>query len=645
MSSPAASRLVPGPHSAGLARFLNPAAMLAAALAAGALARAVLLRLAAGEDQETLARALPGPLARVVERFAGAPLVPSLFVALVPLLVWVACGALTSALRSDDRNAQRAQALIWLGSIGASLAALASGMTAAKQGMAALGYALAWPALASVAAVLWASPLPRIVLVALVTDLVLVGLAARALPIGWPGENSLSWWAMLPHAPRGPLLAALLAAAMAAALATLAVARQLRLPLAARLALLTLLPALLLRTLPGLEHYGPEKHAAALASEINTGYFQVAGRVVERGAFVRGYAADMAALPMHARTHPPLWPLVFRAALDAGARPGGERLARFAAHALGAGWDASDSLAASVAEHPLAAADVAGLWLLVAALAACVLALPLATYFAARAFAPSEAALLAAAWAALLPAPLLYFPDVDVAHPVAYVLVLGAWLRRDRHGLWPLAAGTLAAALVALSFGNLTVLILCAAVTLLGVNGEPARRRRELVHVALLLLPLALLVAWAERAGARPLALYAEAMRQHHVILAHRTRLLWVGLNLLESAVALGVPTVLWLASQLDWRALGARARRAALAGGERLLAGTLLALLVLDVSGQTKGESGRLWMGCFPLVLAGAAPALAARERDWPRLAVLLAATLVVLKGFYVYVWLYTLR
>jgi hypothetical protein len=49
--------------------------------------------------------------------------------------------------------------------------------------------------------------------------------------------------------------------------------------------------------------------------------------------------------------------------------------------------------------------------------------------------------------------------------------------------------------------------------------------------------------------------------------------------------------------------------------------------------------------MGCFPLVLAGAAPALAARERDWPRLAVLLAATLVVLKGFYVYVWLYTLR
>jgi hypothetical protein len=645
MSSPAASRLVPGPKSAGLARFLNPAAVLAAALAAGALAHAVLLRLAAGQDEETLARALPGPLAGVVQRFAGAPLVPSLFVVLVPLLVWVACGALTSALRADDRDAQRAQALIWLGSIGASLAALASGMTAAKQGMAALGYALAWPALASVAAVLWASPLPRIVMVALVTDLVLLGLAVRALPIGWPGENSLSWWAMLPHAPRGPMLAALLAAAVAAALAVIALRRDLRLPLAVRLALLTLVPALLLRTLPGLEHYGPEKHAAALASEINTSYFQVAGRVGDRGAFVRGYAADMGTLPMHTRTHPPTWPLLFRAALDAGARPQGERLARFAAHALGAGWDASDSLAASVAERPLAAPDVAGLWLVVAVLAACVLALPLATYFAARAFAPGGVALLAAAWAALLPAPLLYFPDVDVAHPVAYVLVLGAWLRRDRHALWALAAGTLAAALVALSFGNLTVLLVCAAVTLLGWNAEPARRRRELVHGALLLLPLALLVVGAERAGARPFALYAEAMRQHHLILAHRTRVLWIGLNLLESALALGVPTVLWLAGTIDWRALGAGARRAALSGGEGLLAGTLLALLVLDGSGQTKAESGRLWMGCFPLVLAGAAPALAGRERDWPRLAVLLAVSLVVLKGFYVYVWLYTLK
>ena len=645
MSSPAVSRLVPGPHSAGLARFMNPAAVLAAALAAGVLAHAVLLRLAAGNDEATLVRALPGALARVVTRCSGAPLVPSVFVGLVPLLVWIACGALTSALLADHRGAQRAQALIWLGSTCASLAALVTGMTAAKQGMAALGYALAWPALASVAAVLWASPLPRMVVVTLVTDLALVGLVARALPVGWPGENSLSWWAMLPHAPRGPLAAALLAVALAVTLASLAAERTARLAVVVRLALLTLVPALLLRALPVLEHYGPEKHAAALASEINTSYFQVAGGVGERAAFVRGYAAGMAALPMHARTHPPVWPLLFRAALGAGSQPQVERAARLTAHALGADWAASDALAASVADRPLATSEVAGLWLLVALLTACVLGLPAATYFAARAFAPADAALRAAAWAALLPASLLYFPDVDVAHPVLYALVLGAWLRRDRHWFWALAAGSLAAVLVMLSFGNLTVYLVCAAVALLGLNAAPGPARRELVNAALLLLPLAVLAAWAERLGARPFALYAEAMRQHHQILAHRTRALWLGLNPLEAAVALGLPSALWLAAHVDLRALWAGARRATLAGGERLLAGTLLTLLVLDVSGQTKGESGRLWMGCFPLVLAGAAPALATRHRDWPRLAVLLGATLVVLKGFYVYVWLYTLR
>jgi hypothetical protein len=64
--------------------------------------------------------------------------------------------------------------------------------------------------------------------------------------------------------------------------------------------------------------------------------------------------------------------------------------------------------------------------------------------------------------------------------------------------------------------------------------------------------------------------------------------------------------------------------------------------LLALDLGGQNKGESGRLWMGFFPLVLAGAAPALAEQRRDPAVLAVLLAATLVVLKGFYVFVWIY---
>ena len=102
--------------------------MLVAAVAAGALARAVFGQLAVVADRETLARSLPGPLAEVVERFAGAPLLPAVFVALVPPLVWVACGAIGAAVQGNEARARRPQALVWLGSLCVSVATLASGL-------------------------------------------------------------------------------------------------------------------------------------------------------------------------------------------------------------------------------------------------------------------------------------------------------------------------------------------------------------------------------------------------------------------------------------------------------------------------------------------------------------------------------------
>src|SRR5262249_13463233 len=148
------------------------------------LARRVLQGIAVGNDAGTLARALAPPLGRIVTRLAGAPLVAAAFVALVPPLAWVACGALAAGLRADVARARRAQALAWVGSLSASSAALLTGMTAAKQGMAALGYALGWPALASFAAVLAASRLSRLAVVSGVTLAALTGLVVRALPVG-----------------------------------------------------------------------------------------------------------------------------------------------------------------------------------------------------------------------------------------------------------------------------------------------------------------------------------------------------------------------------------------------------------------------------------------------------------------------------
>lgn len=619
------------------------ASLLAALLVPGALES-----VATGDAAGTLARALPAGLGALLERFTRAPLLTALWVALLPLGMRLVAGLAASLVHSDERVFERGQALAWGVSAAASAAALASGPHDLKQGLAALGYALGWPALFSLAAVLWSCSLPRVASHGVLLAALLAGLVVRALPLGWPGEHSLSWWAMLPGAPLPGIVGSLCLTALAAALVVLVPAKGPRWPAAASLSLLALASLLLLRALAGFEHYGPDKHPAALASEINTSYFQASDRAADASSFARRHANEMADLPMHARTHPPSWPLVFRAATRWGESPLAERVALATATMLGADLREAAELAASVAERPLTGGETTGLWLLVALLALAVAALPAGVWFVMRAFAGPEISLRAAALAVLLPAPLLYFPDVDVLHPVFYALAAGAWLRRERGFGWPLLAGGLTALLVALSFGNLALLALFASVLWMkasqprapGPRGAP----RELRAVFLLLLPLALLVVGAELAGTRPLEMFAQALHHHRVILAHRTRWLWMVLHPLEVAVGLGFPLVIAFARALDWRTLVAGARTRSLARGERLLAAVLATLLLLDLSGQTKGEAARLWMGWYPLALAGGCGALASRERGWAWLAVGLAGTLVVLKGFYVFVWLYRL-
>jgi hypothetical protein len=91
-----------------------------------------------------------------------------------------------------------------------------------------------------------------------------------------------------------------------------------------------------------------------------------------------------------------------------------------------------------------------------------------------------------------------------------------------------------------------------------------------------------------------------------------------------------------------DWRALWA-GRGATLAGGEVLLAGTLLTLLVLDAATRTRASQGA-W-GWVLSARAGGRRAHTGPARPRWRGSPCCSGHLVVLKGFYVYVWLYTLR
>lgn len=620
-------------------------AVAAATVLVATLVPRVLALLASPESSTTLARAFPGRVGGIFQRLADAPRILAFLVAMLPPLAWVTARLAGTLSGARPAVLHRGLAIAWTLSVIASGAAIVFPPVGLKQGLAALGYALAWPMVLSIVAVLWASDVSRIFSHAVLGAVILAGLVARALPLGWPGEHILTWWAMLPAVP-APLLAGSLAGVvLAAALACVVLARARTMPAAWALVVLAIASFLLVRSLPGLEHYGPAKHPAALASEINTSYFQASEEAGDARSFVQGHVARMPMLAMHARTHPPLWPLVFHAATRAGGTPWGAALARASARSLGADPRAAAELAASVASRPLSFAETNGLWLLVALLALAVAALPAATWFLARARMAPAPALRAAALAALLPAPLLYFPDVDVLHPALYALAAGAWLRRGHGVAWALLAGAIAACLAAFSFGNLALYAWFALAALLEWRSPRPTPRRELLAAGLALVPLAVLVVAAATAGAQPFAMFAEAMRQHRVILAHRSVPLWMALHPLECAVGLGFTLVFAFARGFDWSGLVARARARTMTGPEPLLGATLATLLVLDLSGTTRGESARLWMGWFPLLVAGGAGVLASREKGWARLALGLAATLVVLKGFYVFVWLYELR
>ncbi|MEQ1833802.1 MAG: hypothetical protein ABL977_12165, partial [Candidatus Eisenbacteria bacterium] len=303
------------------AQVLHAASVLGAGLAASALGGRVLAAFAAGQDREVLGRALPGPLAVLFTQLSRSPVLIHVLFALVPVLVALCCGAIVHLLRADGVRAVRGQTLVWTVSAVISLITLAAGVEGLKPGMAALGYALAWPAVGALGVVLWSSAQPRGRVFAVWTLVVLAGWVLRLLPVGWPGQNSLTWWAMLPARPPLEVVAGIATLALAAVLARVVPRRAQGTGVAWRLLLATGVSVLLLRALPAFEHYGPAKPPAALASEISTSYLQVALTIDDAPEFARQHADRLRTYPMHARTHSPVWPLLFRAAIRAGASP------------------------------------------------------------------------------------------------------------------------------------------------------------------------------------------------------------------------------------------------------------------------------------------------------------------------------------
>ena len=409
---------------------------------------------------------------------------------------------------------------------------------------------------------------------------------------------------------------------------------------------LMLAPLCFVRGLSGLEHYGPEKHPAALASEINTSYFQMAAQIDDVRAFLRHYPERMSRFPMHGATHPAGWPLKFHQAIVIGRSAAGTAVAAATAFALGAEPAAARALAADVARRPLTDPETAGLWIVVLSVLLALMALPAAVYFAARAHEAPRIAFRAAGLAAALSAPLLFFPDVDVLHPTLAVVAAGCWLRSERPGKarWAFLAGIFIAQLAALSFGNLVVIPILALQSVLSWKRRQTGAWFEVRRFGALLLPLVLLWIGAAAVGHDLGAVFAAALGHHRDTLARRTGWLWTLLNPLEFLMLMGIPITAWLLRATPWWHHPQAAKKLRMDPEAALFGATLLVMLALDFSGGTKGEAGRLWMLFMPLLVAGAAALWRDRRRvEWACVTGMALAFAAVLKGFYAFVWLYS--
>ncbi len=343
----------------------------------------------------------------------------------------------------------------------------------------------------------------------------------------------------------------------------------------------------------------------------------------------------------HAATHPPGPVLYYRGILAAC-----ERAPRFARGVLDLAGIPDVSPRHPRPQHAPAARATALLGGLGMLLAAALAAWPVAALARAVGLGPLAAARVGLLWL-IVPGPVLMAPQIDqmIALPVAAscaALALAVVEREEGRALaWAAVAGAGGGAAVFLTYGAPAFLAVggLAALGLGLVRGIGARVIAT--RVGLAAATTAALFLAPALLGHHPIAsLFAALAIHREFYTAPRQYGAWLVFDPLDVAVFLGAPVAAALVVAL------VRARREAAgrlgAGGFRL--GAALGLALLVVSGQTRGEVGRLWIPIMPVLLVAALARPARTEEadagDGPTaveacvLAVLLAACCLVLRG-----------
>jgi len=231
---------------------------------------------------------------------------------------------------------------------------------------------------------------------------------------------------------------------------------------------------------------------------------------------------------------------------------------------------------------------------------------------------PLASARLGVLWT-LLPGPVLVLPQFDqaLALPVAASAAsLARALRAEtaRSGAaWAIASGLAGGLAVALSYGAPAFLALGGVAVLAASVAGGLKLTRALRWCALAALVTAAAFAAPALVGHHPIASARAALRIHREFFTQpRDYAVWLVFDPLDLAVFIGLPVAVSLVFAAA-RAARRGVARARLQPDEAFRLAALAALLVLLVSGQTRGEVGRIWIPIMPVLLVAAL----ARPRD----------------------------
>ncbi len=232
-------------------------------------------------------------------------------------------------------------------------------------------------------------------------------------------------------------------------------------------------------------------------------------------------------------------------------------------------------------------------------------------YLLARAATPARAAWIAASLWALAPAANLFQPDADTTYPLlsAMTWALAAWAARKASGSGGLSAtslGLAAASGLVMAFGLMFTLAFLPVGLIAGLVIATDRAVRPRARAALLAATGAGLLAFVVPGwivtGANPLVVWSWNLHHHARFYDEypRTYSLWLWVNPIELAIAIGLPTVVWAF-------VGLAAPRSV----PRVVWCTLFTLVLVDLTGRNMGEVARLWMLFMPPFLIAAARGL----------------------------------